>query len=363
MKPDRLAAYGPLLAEVRTRIQSARSRTALAVNSELIRLYWDIGRLIDARQQEEGWGAEVISRLAGDIRNDLPDVRGFSRPNIYRMLAFHRAYPNDPAFVSQAVRQTNDDPGPTSSGADTPMLAIPWGHHCLIVNKVKDPATRRWYIARTVDQGWSRSDLTRAIEREEHGRVGMAATNFERTLPADRAASTREVFKDPYLFDFLTLGEPFHEAELEASLVEHVERFLLELGQGFAFVGRQVDLTVDGEDFRLDLLFYHLRLRAYVVVELKVGAFRPEHTGQLNFYCSVVDDQLRHPADEKTIGLLLCQTGSRLVAEYALRDIDKPLGVSTYDLTRELPTGLTSVLPSIEEIEAELGGPPPEDPS
>lgn len=230
------------------------------------------------------------------------------------------------------------------------------GAHATIIEKVKDPDQRLWYVARSVEQGWSRSDLTRAIQRDEHGRVGRAVTNFDRTLSPDQAAATTAVFKDPYVFDFLTLGDPFHEAELEAGLVAHVEWFLVELGAGFAFVGRQVDLTVGDDDFRIELLFFHLRLRAYVVVELKAGKLRPEHAGQLNFYCSVVDDQVRHADDEKTIGLLLCQSGDRLVAEYALRDIDKPLGVSTYDLTRDLPDDLVSVLPTVEEIEAELGG-------
>lgn len=367
MKADELAAYGPLLAEVRARITSARSRAALAVNAELIAVYWDVGRLIDARQQEEGWGSAVIPRLAADIQNELPDVRGFSERNIKRMLAFYRAYPTSADLVPQpaaqladpaAKRGTADDSTPTVATARPTgaMLALPWGHHAVIIEKVKDHDTRLWYIGRSVEQGWSRSDLTRAIQRDEHRRVGSAVTNFERTLPPDQAAAAVEVFKDPYVFDFLTLGEPFREAELEAGLVAHVERFLVELGAGFAFVGRQVDLTVGDEDFRIDLLFFHLRLRAFIVVELKAGAFRPEHTGQLTFYCSVVDDQLRHPDDAKTIGLLLCQSGNRLVAEYALSAIDQPLGVSTYDLTRDLPDDLVSMLPTVEEIEAELSG-------
>lgn len=366
MNASELAAYGPLLAEIRARIQSARARAALAVNAELIALYWDVGRMIHARQQDEGWGAAVIPRLAADIRNDLPEVRGFSQRNVKRMLAFYRAYPATRPFVPQAVARTTAPGGTEVATAEStaasldatsvPMLALPWGHHATIIEKVKDPDQRLWYVARSVEQGWSRSDLTRAIQRDEHRRVGSAVTNFERTLPPDQAAAAVEVFKDPYVFDFLTLGEPFREAELEAGLVAHVERFLVELGAGFAFVGRQVDLTVGDEDFRIDLLFFHLRLRAFIVVELKAGAFRPEHTGQLTFYCSVVDDQLRHPDDAKTIGLLLCQSGNRLVAEYALSAIDQPLGVSTYDLTRDLPDDLVSMLPTVDEIEAELSG-------
>lgn len=357
MNASELAAYGPLLAEVRARITSARSRAALSVNAEMLHLYWDIGRMIDARQQEEGWGRAVIPRLAADIRNDLPDIRGFSARNLDRMVAFYRAYPCHREISPQAVAQMTDPP---ADDPDPGLLNLPWGHHAVILTKVKDADQRLWYVARSVDQGWSRSDVTRAIQRDEHGRVGKAATNFDRTLPADQPAAAVEAFKDPYLFDFLTLGEPFREAELEAGLVAHVERFLVEMGQGFAFVGRQVEVTVGDDDFRIDLLFFHLRLRCFVVVELKAGSFRPEHTGQLNFYCSVVDDQLRHPDDAKTIGLLLCRSGNRLVAEYALRDIDKPLGVSTYDLTRDLPAGLTSVLPTVEQLEAELGGVEPD---
>ncbi|HWV34332.1 MAG TPA: PDDEXK nuclease domain-containing protein [Thermomicrobiales bacterium] len=344
MTSNDLSDYARLLGDVRSRIQAARSRAALAVNAELIRLYWDIGQLIDSRQAAEGWGARVVDRLAADIRNDLPEIKGFSRLNIQRMVAFFRAYRGESAIVSQAVTQL-----------PATLEGVPWGHHVVILTKIKDPTAREWYLRQTVEQGWSRSALTRAIERDEYGRAGRAVSNFARTLPPDQAAIALQSFKDPYIFDFLTLDTDFREAELEAGLIEHVERFLLELGQGFAFVGRQIDLAVGSETYRLDLLFYHLRLRAFIVVELKLGAFKPEYAGKLNFYCSVVDDVYRHDDDTKTIGLLLCQTGDRLVAEYALRDIHKPLGLSTYDLTRSLPAEMASSLPTIEQIESELG--------
>ncbi|HXH57903.1 PDDEXK nuclease domain-containing protein [Iamia sp.] len=264
MNASELAAYGPLLAEVRARITSARSRAALAVSGEMLHLYWDIGRMVDASQQEEGWGAAVIPRLAADIQNDLPDIRGFSARNLDRMVAFYRAYSRAAEISPQAVAQMAD---PSADDPDPALLTLPWGHHAVILTKLKDPDTRLWYVGRAVDQGWSRSELTRAIQREEHGRVGKAATNFDRTLPADQAAAAVETFKDPYLFDFLTLGEPFRKAELEARLVAHVERFLVEMGQGFAFVGRQVEVTVGDDDFRIDLLFFHLRPRRHGLSE------------------------------------------------------------------------------------------------
>lgn len=340
---NELSDYALLLAEVRRRIQAARSRAALAINAELIRLYWDIGQLIDRKQAEEGWGSRVIERLSSDIRNDLPDVKGFSWRNLQSMVAFYRAYKSSDAILQQAVAELPAE-----------VSEVPWGHHVVIVSKIREPDARQWYLAQTVEQGWSRSSLTRAIERDEYGRAGKTISNFARTLPTDLAALAQQTFKDPYIFDFLTLDAGFREAELEAGLVEHVERFLLQLGQGFAFVGRQIDLAVGDETYRVDLLFFHLRLRAFVVVELKAGAFKPEYAGKLNFYCSVVDDVYRHSGDGKTIGLLLCQSGDRLVAEYALRDIHKPLGLSTYDLTWSLPEAMASSLPTIEQIETEL---------
>jgi predicted nuclease of restriction endonuclease-like (RecB) superfamily len=243
---------------------------------------------------------------------------------------------------------------PSGAGPTDCLLAVPWYHHVVLIEKVKDLPTRLWYARQVVEQGWSREALTAQIKQHAHERQGTAVTNFATTLPEIHASLAAGLLKDPYLFDFLTLEEPFHERELETGLLTHLQKFLLELGRGFAFVGRQYRLEVSDREFYLDLLFYHLHLRCFVVVDLKRGDFKPEYAGKMNFYCSVVDDQLRHPQDLPTLGLILCQTKDRVLAEYALRDIHKPIGIADYELTRALPSELASSLPTIEAIEAEL---------
>jgi predicted nuclease of restriction endonuclease-like (RecB) superfamily len=235
------------------------------------------------------------------------------------------------------------------------ILALPWGHHAELMRKVKDPATRQWYMRAAFENGWSRNILLTQIESDAHRRQGKTASNFTLRLPKPDSDLVQQTLKDPYLFDFLTLKSGFHERELETGLIVHLEKFLLELGQGFAFVGRQYHLDIGDKDFYIDLLFYHLKLRCYVVIELKRGDFKPEYAGKMNFYCSVVDDQLRHETDKPTIGLILCQEPNRLLAEYALRGVESPIGVSGFELTRALPETLQTSLPSIEQIESELG--------
>jgi len=237
---------------------------------------------------------------------------------------------------------------------DSLFWSIPWAHHVTILEKVADFYARRWYMEQTLANGWSRNILALQIDAQAHARHGKAVTNFAALMPAPQSDLAQQALKDSYIFDFLTLTEPFQERELETGLVAHVEKFLLELGQGFAFVGRQYRLDVGGEDFYLDLLFYHLRLRAFVVIDLKKGKFKPDYAGKLNFYCNVVNDRLRHPADAPTIGLILCQSKDNLLAEYSFAGIDKPIGISTYELTRALPPSLRSALPTVQEIEAEL---------
>jgi predicted nuclease of restriction endonuclease-like (RecB) superfamily len=363
--------FAALLAEVKGRIQAAQTRAVLAVNAELVRLYWDIGRVIHERQQREGWGAAVIPRLAAALKNELPEVKGFSERNIKLMLAFYRDYADADVIVQQPVAQL---PGPrispqpvAKSGSlekvqppvaqlpNSTFWAIPWAHHVILMQKVKDFSTRRWYMEQTLAHGWSRNVLALQIDAQAHARHGKAVSNFAAVLPAPQSDLTQQTLKDPYIFDFLTLTEPFQERELETELVRHLEKFLLELGQGFAFVGRQYRLSVGGDDFYLDLLFYHLRLRAFVVIDLKTGKFKPEYAGKLNFYCNVVNDQLKHESDAPTIGLILCQSHDRLQAEYSFAGIDKPIGISTYELTRALPPAVQSALPTVEQLEAELG--------
>ncbi|WP_300434213.1 PDDEXK nuclease domain-containing protein [Zoogloea sp.] len=355
--------YAALLGDIKLRVRHAQTRAMLAVNAELIRLYWDIGALIHSRQQQQGWGAAVIPRLARDLHNELPEEKGFSERNIKRMLAFYREYA-DLEFVPQPVAQI--EAGSPLAPEKVPhaaalfsaelILALPWGHHAELMSKVKDPATRQWYMRTAFENGWSRNILLMQIETAAHRRQGKTASNFTLRLPKPDSDLVQQTLKDPYLFDFLTLESGFHERELETGLIAHLEKFLLELGQGFAFVGRQYHIDIGDQDFYIDLLFYHLKLRCYVVIELKRGDFKPEYAGKMSFYCSVVDDQLRHETDKPTIGLILCQQPNRLLAEYALRGVDNPIGVSGFELTRALPETLQTSLPSIEQIESELGG-------
>ena len=341
------AGFPTLLTEIKARIKKAQTRAILSANAELVRLYWDIGRLIDERQQQEGWGAAVIPRLARALRNDLPEEKGFSERNIKRMLAFYREYADARPAASKV-------PQPAAQLPDTVLWTIPWFHHVILIEKVKDRTDRLWYMEQTLVNGWSRNILLTMIGSQAHRRQGKAITNFDRLLPPPQSDLAQQTLKDPYIFDFLTLDEPFHERELETNLLRELERFLIELGQGFAFVGRQLHLDIGESDFYVDLLFYHLKLRCFVVVDLKTGAFKPEYAGKMNFYLSVVDDKLRHADDSPSIGLILCQDKNHIIAEYALRGLNKPIGVSEYELTRALPPSLWSVLPTVEEIEAEL---------
>lgn len=373
-----LTPYAGLLAEIKSRVQLAQTRAVLAVNGELVRLYWQIGELLVARQALEGWGAGVIPQLSVDLRNELPEVKGFSERNIGLMLQFYRAYPalfNAAEAMSQPVIAKTLRPSvsqpvvaklptPTSmppAMAQPAVAQLPWAHNVLLMQSVKGEPLRAWYAGQALSEGWSRNVLKMQIASRAHERQGNAVSNFAARLPAPHSDLVQQALKDPYVFDFLTLQTGFHERELETSLVRHLEKFLLELGQGFAFVGRQHRLIVGDDDFYIDLLFYHLQLRCYVVIELKRGDFKPEYAGKLNFYCNVVDDTLRHATDAPTIGLMLCQGKNRVLAEYALRGIDKPIGIADYDFTRALPESLESALPSIESLEAELAKAPEPD--
>jgi predicted nuclease of restriction endonuclease-like (RecB) superfamily len=329
--------YAKTLGEIKRRIQQERLRVVLAANTAMVLLYWDIGRVILDRQEREGWGAKVIDRLAADLREAFPDMKGFSPRNLKYMRAFAAAWP-DRAIVQQLAAQ------------------IPWFHNCVLLDRVTDSTERIWYIRQVIEHGWSRNILALQIDGRAHQRQGKALTNFKATLPPADSDLAAQVFKDPYLFDFLGTADPRREREVEQALVDHIQRFLLELGSGFAFVGRQVHLEFASHDYYLDLLFYHLKLRCYVVIELKAVPFDPGFAGQLNMYLSAVDDLLRHPDDKPTIGLLLCRAKDRFIVEYALRDLRKPVGVAGWETTlvEKLPEELRGSLPSVEEIEAEL---------
>ena len=329
--------YADWLTQLKVDIAQSRQLAALAVNAELVQLYHRIGAEIRQRQQVNAWGAKVIERLARDLSDAFPDIRGFSSRNLKYMAFFAQHCPNG-LFGQQ------------------PAAQLPWFHVVTLLTKLTSPAEREWYAQQTVLLGWSRSTLEQNIKNRLQQRQGSAVTNFVARLPAAESALAHETLKDPYLFDFLGLGDDAHERDIEDGLIRHITRFLLELGAGFAFVGRQFRLDVGGDEFFIDLLFYHTRLKCYVVVELKATAFKPEHAGQLNFYLAAVDAQIKAEDDKPTIGLLLCKQQNRLVAEYALSGIEKPIGVAEYQLLRDLPETLGRNLPSIAEIEAELAG-------
>ncbi|HAZ60106.1 MAG TPA: DUF1016 domain-containing protein [Gammaproteobacteria bacterium] len=333
--------YAEAFSAIKRRIQEERLRVVLAANAAMVLLYRDIGRMILERQDRAGWGAKVIDRLAADLRGAFPDMKGFSPRNLKYMRAFAAAWP-EWAIVQEALAQ------------------IPWYHHIALLEKCRTPEERLWYARESAAQGWSHNILSLQIESCAYERQGKAITNFRDTLPPAESDMAAQVFKDPYLFDFLGTADPRREREVEQALVDHIQRFLLELGRGFAFVGRQVPLEVGDQDFVVDLLFYHLKLRRYVVVELKAVAFDPGFVGQLNLYLSAVDDLLRHPDDQPTIGLLLCRGKNELVVEYALRHLKRPVGIAEWEtaLVDKLPTALKGSLPTVEEIEAELSGAP-----
>jgi predicted nuclease of restriction endonuclease-like (RecB) superfamily len=335
METSPSTAYKALLADLKRRIQEAQVRAGLAVNRELVLLYWSIGREILVRQEREGWGAKVIDSLARDLHQSFPEMKGLSPRNLKYMRAFAEAWPEE-SIVQQAAAQ------------------IPWFHNCTLLDKVKDPLERLWYTQQTIANGWSRNVLILQIESGLYRRQGKAISNFEVALPKPQSDLAQQLLKDPYNFDFLTLDKDARERDIERGLLDHLRQFLLELGSGFAFVGSQVPLEVGGEDYRLDLLFYHLKLRSFIVVEVKSNPFRPEYAGKMNFYLSAVDDLLRHPNDQPSIGLILCRSKEGIVVEYALRDIGKPMGIAEFRLTESLPDSLKSTLPSIEELESEL---------
>lgn len=328
--------YATFLEGLKSRVRAAQLRAAVAANRELVMLYWSIGRDILDRQQRAGWGAKIVDQLSEDLQREFPTMRGFSSRNLKYMRAFAQAWP-DQQIVQQAAAQ------------------LPWFHNCVLLDKLKSSEERLAYAAAAIEHGWSRDVLTIQIETGYLKRVGKAVNNFQRTLPPPQSDLAAQTLKDPYSFEFLELTGEVTERRLERALVDKIRGFLLELGVGFAFVGNQVHLEVDGEDFYLDMLFYHLRLRCYVVVELKTTTFKPEYVGKLQFYLSAVDDLVRDPQkDGPTIGLLLCKSKKRVIVEYTLREGQRPIGVANYQLTRDLPDELAKSLPTVDELEAEL---------
>ena len=324
--------YPEFLEEIVSRIAQSQTRAALAISRELVLLYWSIGAEIVVREKRQGWGAKVVDRLGHDLQQRFPGVEGFSPRNLRYMRSLAEAWP-DPEMLPQRV------------------ATLPWGHLRLLLDRVKEPVVRDWYLKAAVQEGWTRDALGHMISGDLYARDGKSITNFSRTLPPAQSEMAIQVLRDPYNFDFLTLTHPLEERKLERGLLLHMRDLLLELGRGFAFVGSQVPLSVADRTFYLDLLFYHVRLHCYVVVELKVGKFKPEYAGKLNFYLSAVDGEIRTERDEPTIGLLLCESHEGAIVEYSFKDITKPIGVASYRVTRELPSPVQDELPSIQDLE------------
>lgn len=327
--------YAELLAALKERVATARVRAAMSVNRELVLLYWSIGRDILERQTAEGWGTRVIDRLAADLRHAFPEMKGFSSRSLRYMRDFARAWP-DESIVQQAAAK------------------LPWGHNMALLDAGKPAGEREWYARAAIEHGWSRTVMIHQIATGLYHRQGRAATNFARTLPAPASELAQQIVKDPYNFEFLDIAADAAERDLERALTERIRHTILELGKGFAFVGSQYHLVVGGDDFYIDLLFYHLRLRCFVVIELKTVDFRPEFAGKMNFYLSAVDDLLRHADDAPSIGMILCRGRNATVVEYSLRDTAKPMGVAGYELRHGPPSALLEALPTIEELTREL---------
>lgn len=330
--------YLHFLNDLKGRLHQAQMKAALAVNLEQLKFYWETGKTIAKLQKTKSWGSKFLQQLSHDLKAALPEMSGFSRRNLELMSQFSQTYP-DFEFAKQPVSQ------------------LPWGHNILLMQKIKNPKQRNWYASEAVSNGWSRAILQIQIESglfERQALPDQKVSNFQSSLPPLQSDLAQSIFKDPYKFDFLTIEGKAHEREVEQGLIAHIRDFLLELGQGFSFVGSQVPLTFDDQEYFVDLLFYHLRLRCYVVIELKATSFKPEHTGQLGFYLAAVDDQLRHAEDRQSIGMLLCKTKNKVVAEYALKNIKAPIGISEYEISKALPKEMALNLPTIEEIESEL---------
>lgn len=348
--------YASLLKNVKKRILIAQQHAYYSANAELLRMYWDVGEMLFTSKTKDGWGKKTLQRLANDLKNEYSDIKGFSIRNMQCMMQFYNEYNKELtmckmstfAIAQPSVAQL------TNSNFSLPITHVSWSNNLILMQKVKDIKARYWYMIQCISANWTRDYLKEAIELDYYKQHGALANNFQLTLPKPEAEEVRNSLKDPYLFDMVTFTDKYDERDVELGLVKHVEKFLMEMGAGFAFLGRQYHIEVAGDDYYLDMLMYNTFMHRYMVVELKVTEFKPEYVGKLNFYCSAVDDILCREGDNKTIGLLLCKTKDRIKAEYALRDINKPIGISDYKLGQALPKDLRSSLPSLEEIEEEL---------
>ncbi len=330
--------YKEWILEIKNKIRSTQIKTAIAVNSALINFYWELGQMIS--EKESSWGNKVLETLSKDLQSEFPEMKGFSLTNLKYCKLFYNYFSIRPQVEDEFQKNV--------------IFQLPWGHIKLIINKIKDTSESQFYINETIENNWSRDVLALQIKTDLFKRQGKSITNFKNTLPEPFSELAQQTLKDPYIFDFMTMSKPYYEKDIEKQLVSHVTKFLLELGKGFAFVGQQYHLEIAENDYYIDLLFYHIKLKCYVVIELKNTKFTPEYAGKLNFYLSAVDSLVKTEEDKPTIGILLCRDKNNIEAEFALRDINKPMGVSEFQFTEILPDELKSSLPTIQEIEAEL---------
>lgn len=390
-RKDNILAYGfsgyaTLLHQIKQRVLLAQQRAIYAANEEMLRMYWDIGEMLQQSQDADGWGKKTLHRLSMDLKNDYPEIKGLSARNLQCMIQFFNEYNQELTMTKEAssimqppvaqfdkaaqpitkplVSQSDKAAKPITQSViaqfnrynfTLPIKHLPWTHNLILMQQVKDIRARYWYMVQSITSHWSKRYLQEAIKLDYYGKHGALANNFSETLPAPEAHEVKSMLKDPYIFDMLTFTDQYNERDVELGLVKHVEKFLIEMGAGFAFMGRQYHLEVSGDDYYIDILMYNTFLHRYMVIELKDSEFKPEYIGKLNFYCSAIDDILCREGDNRTIGLLLCKNKDRIKAEYALRDIQKPIGISDYELGQALPKNFRGSLPTIEEIEKELG--------
>ncbi|MCD9856457.1 PDDEXK nuclease domain-containing protein [Epilithonimonas sp. JDS] len=365
--------YFRWISDLKQKIQQSQIKAAIQVNSALIEMYWDLGKEISERSFENTYGSGFFKQLSNDLKTEFPKIKGFSESNIKLFERFYLFYYQELTNQQQLVNDFKSDDNSNLQQVAVEfkseenqnrqqlvgefpqkLFLIPWGHHIQIFTKCKNVQEAIFYINKTIENGWSRAVLLNMISGNLYQSQGKAITNFSKTLPDYDSELVKQTLKDPYIFDFLNISENFKERELENALIDNIQKFLIELGNGFAFVGKQVEMKVGNQSFFLDLLFYHIKLKRYVVIELKSGEFEPEHEGKLNFYVTSVDKQLRDENDNATVGLIICKTKDDIIAEYSLTDLHKPLGISSYELRKILPDNFKSSLPSIEEIENEL---------
>ena len=370
-----IQTYTTLLRHIKQRVAQAQQRAFFSANEEMLRMYWDVGEMLTRSQMEDGWGQKTLERLSVDLKNEFPKIKGFSVRNMQFMMQFYEEYNKELTLpkcytpgiaklpISQLNKNTETDKYPITQSAisqlptynfELPVKHLSWTHNLVLIQKVKDVRARYWYMIQCIKSNWKVDYLKEVITRDDYGKHGALANNFAETLPSNEAREVSSMLKDPYVFDMLTFTDEYNERDVEIGLVKHVEQFLVEMGAGFGFMGRQYHIEVSGDDYYIDLLMYNAFMHRYLVVELKNTDFKPEYIGKLNFYCSAVDDILCREGDNRTIGLLLCKTKDKVKAEYALRDIIKPIGISDYELGQVLPDDFSGSLPTIEEIESEF---------